>query len=358
MSHLNYIIMSKGNLFLGKARGKVGSVVFSTLKGQQIARSYNANPNNPRSINQMAQRVLMGAPVLFYRHATSNRLKFAFENKAQNQSDYNAFVAANIDTEKIAMTKEMVRDNFPAIGAWRLTKGSLLSPSFTITAMQATTQGDLLPNRVVFVAPLIDNGNMLAWLEDNTGDQIPENLVSEILRNNFNYTDGDMLTFLNVAVPSYVESGDVSWNGDVPNYRTIQYIVNSSELGGPIMGVAEYNDEQLATATDGIYIVSGRINNVLGIYLVCVMELPTFGNTYTLPQLAIGSTFIASSKQSGAIKVSSSKLTLAGSAPDIVNLLTSEAMRNRAIQSYNSATSNVASNYMLDPSKGVEGGIV
>lgn len=350
--------MSKGNLFLGKARGKVGSVVFSTLKGQQVARAYNANPNNPRSINQMAQRVLLGAPVLFYRHATANRLKFAFENKSQNQSDYNAFVAANIDTEKIALTKEMVRDNFPAVGAWRLTKGSLLSPSFTITAMQATTGENILPNRVVFVAPLVDNGNMYAWLEDNFGDQVPEYLVSEILRNNFNYADGDMLTFLNVSVPSYVESGDVSWNGEAPYYQTKQYIVNSSEVGGVFQGVTEFNDAQLATASDGLYIAQGRINGALGIYLVCVMELPTFGGMFTLPQLAIGSAFIASSKQSGAIKVSTSKLTLSGSATEIVNLLTSDAMRNRAIQSYSASTSNVASNYMLDPSKGVEGGIV
>ena len=350
--------MSKGNLFLGKARGKVGSVVFSTLKGQQVARAYNANPNNPRSINQMAQRVLLGAPVLFYRHATANRLKFAFENKPQNQSDYNAFVAANIDTEKIALTKEMVRDNFPAVGAWRLTKGSLLSPSFNITALQATTDGDILPNRVVFVAPLIDNGNMLAWLEDNSGDQIPENLVSEILRNNFNYADGDMLTFLNVSVPSYVESGDVSWNGETPYYQTIQYILSSSEERGAVQGISEFTDDMVKGASNGLYIVNGRINNALGIYLVCVIELPTFGGAFTLPQLAIGSAFIASSKQSGAIKVSTSKLTLSGSATEIVNLLTSDAMRNRAIQSYSVSTSNLASNYMLDPAKGVEGGIV
>lgn len=48
--------MAKGNLFMGMARGKVGSVVFSRLAGQQISRAYNSQVNNPKTLAQQLQR--------------------------------------------------------------------------------------------------------------------------------------------------------------------------------------------------------------------------------------------------------------------------------------------------------------
>lgn len=50
--------MAKGNLFLGMARGKVGSVVFSRLEGQQVSRAYNSQVSNPKSLNQRIQRAV------------------------------------------------------------------------------------------------------------------------------------------------------------------------------------------------------------------------------------------------------------------------------------------------------------
>lgn len=48
--------MAKGNLFLGMARGKVGSVVFSRLEGQQVSRAYNSQVSNPKTQAQKLQR--------------------------------------------------------------------------------------------------------------------------------------------------------------------------------------------------------------------------------------------------------------------------------------------------------------
>ena len=50
--------MAKGNLFLGMARGKVGSVVFSRLEGKQVSRAYNSQVANPKSLNQRIQRAV------------------------------------------------------------------------------------------------------------------------------------------------------------------------------------------------------------------------------------------------------------------------------------------------------------
>lgn len=51
--------MSKGNLFLGFARGKVGDVVFSRQSGEQVARARNRSPKNPQTPLQMLQRVVL-----------------------------------------------------------------------------------------------------------------------------------------------------------------------------------------------------------------------------------------------------------------------------------------------------------
>lgn len=51
--------MSKGNLFLGQARGKVGSVVFSRAFGQQITRTRPTSVANPKTIGQNTQRAIL-----------------------------------------------------------------------------------------------------------------------------------------------------------------------------------------------------------------------------------------------------------------------------------------------------------
>lgn len=51
--------MSKGNLFLGFARGKVGSVVFTRSGGEQVTRARNTEPKNPRTAAQALQRSVL-----------------------------------------------------------------------------------------------------------------------------------------------------------------------------------------------------------------------------------------------------------------------------------------------------------
>lgn len=117
--------MSKGNLFLSQARGKVGSVVFSVLKGQQITRVYNSKPANPRSALQQAQRAKLANSTKFYKEAIENFYRFAFEDKLRHESDFNAFSRINIDRAAF-LTKDKVDSlNFPAVGRFALSRGSL-----------------------------------------------------------------------------------------------------------------------------------------------------------------------------------------------------------------------------------------
>ena len=51
--------MAKGNMFLGQAKGKVGSIVFSRAFGQQISRTKPSSVKNPKTRAQNAQRAIL-----------------------------------------------------------------------------------------------------------------------------------------------------------------------------------------------------------------------------------------------------------------------------------------------------------
>lgn len=89
--------MSKDNMLLGYARGKVGSLVFARRKGLQITRAYNANPANPKTPAQINQRMKMYAPTNLYKRIRSRFFPFAFEDQRPNETAYNAFMRHNIN---------------------------------------------------------------------------------------------------------------------------------------------------------------------------------------------------------------------------------------------------------------------
>lgn len=110
---------------LGYSRGSVGDVTFSRLKGQQIAKARNRNPNNPKTKTQMMQRSLFVSATKFYQQARAKFFKFAFEDKKYHESDFNAFMRHNVKNGT-NMTQEAVQAyNYPALGMWVLSKGSL-----------------------------------------------------------------------------------------------------------------------------------------------------------------------------------------------------------------------------------------
>lgn len=63
--------MAKGNLFLGMARGKVGSVVFSRFEGKQVSRAYNSQVANPQSVGQRVQRAVFATATRASKFMTS-----------------------------------------------------------------------------------------------------------------------------------------------------------------------------------------------------------------------------------------------------------------------------------------------
>ena len=92
--------MSKGNLFLGQARGKVGDVVFYRLEGEQVTRSRNRSPRNPRAPMQLAQRVIMNTVSKAY-SLFQELADHAFEGLSPGAANQRQFIKDNNDMLRI-----------------------------------------------------------------------------------------------------------------------------------------------------------------------------------------------------------------------------------------------------------------
>ena len=117
--------MAKGNLFNGYARGKVADVVFSRVKGQQVTRAYNSMPANPKTKAQMLQRLKLASCTRFYRRGQNALFRYAFEDKKEKESEFNAFTRHNANNP-VLISKELYNvSGYPSFGLWQLTQGSL-----------------------------------------------------------------------------------------------------------------------------------------------------------------------------------------------------------------------------------------
>lgn len=117
--------MAKGNALLGYARGSVGDVTFSRVKGQQVSKARNRKPANPKTKKQMKQRSSFISPVKFFTHGVQAFFKFAFSDKKVTESDFNAFMRNNAKAAFPVTKAENDSTGFPALGNYMMTKGKL-----------------------------------------------------------------------------------------------------------------------------------------------------------------------------------------------------------------------------------------
>lgn len=112
------------NLWLKGGSQKLGGVVLYQANGQTLARELAASVSNPRTDSQMQQRVKLANVVAVYR---SNRkwMRGAFENKKQGESDYNAFVKANLANSLVATSKSQAAAGAAVVAPYKITEGSI-----------------------------------------------------------------------------------------------------------------------------------------------------------------------------------------------------------------------------------------
>ena len=102
--------MAKGNLFLGHARGKVGSVVFSRQDGEQVTRALNTRPKNPQTDQQIVQRAIAGTVMYAYSYL-QEICNHSFEGVAYGAKSQQYFTKVNMDLLRQLYAKNPTNTN-------------------------------------------------------------------------------------------------------------------------------------------------------------------------------------------------------------------------------------------------------
>lgn len=184
--------MSKGSLFFGKASGKLGQIVLSNVKGQQIARAWQPKVANPRTSVQQMQRAKFANAVKFYKRATQNLFKFAYEDKRKTESDYNAFMRHNVERSLIFNRISYDNMNYPALAEWLISVGSLGEFKSSDYDSRTITDASGLSS------PISNPDNAYKFPEGITESTATVAHVSDYLKHDFGAQDGDYVTFVGI----------------------------------------------------------------------------------------------------------------------------------------------------------------
>lgn len=217
--------MSKGSLFFGHASGKLGQVVLSTVKGQQIARAWQPKVSNPKTSQQQLQRAKFANSVKFFRRAQQNLFKFAFEDKRKNESDYNAFMRHNVVSSAVLDRSVYDNFNYPALADnWLLTFGSLGE----ISAENEPSDKETLRMLDLYLGTGEINNLTIAS-------------ASQAFVDNYKAINGDYVTLVGVKSSVKTLTQDPS---SAPEWSIVQFVVDTSNQGK----LVEYLKKQDANA--------------------------------------------------------------------------------------------------------------
>lgn len=164
---------------IGIARGKLGDAVYYRSKGNTNARGYNPNTTNRRTVRQQTQRSLFSSAVKFFSRGVQNLFVFAFEDKRTQESDYNAFMRYNAKRGMYFGPDQNEDPNYPALGEFILTQGSL-------PRVEQIDQNDHV---TAVLGAVVENIQYTTVAE-----------LSQVLINSAqNFQNGDILTFLHIT---------------------------------------------------------------------------------------------------------------------------------------------------------------
>lgn len=232
----------------------------------------------------MRQRVKLSNLVAFYK-ANKVWMRNAFEDKAQRESDYNAFVAANIGNTLVALTKSEVASGAAVAAPYQITRGSILSIEHTL---QGTT-----------IKTNLNLGNYQITAASTIGE-----LSTAILNNNLTLSEGMQLSL----IVNVQQSGNASQQPYIV-VRVYEFLLSRTSTEP----LTNYFPESVTS------VAAGTNNFALAL------------NTSTYSEG--GATFILSHSIGGVTRVSSQRLQLFGSQSVYAAHTTAAAMQ-AAIDSY------------------------
>lgn len=165
------------NMWLRKAKKRLGGAVLYQAMEQTRARELASSVTNPRTASQMNQRVKWSQLVAFYR-ANADWMKYAYETKTPQQSEYNKFMQLNVANSRVYFTKQQAAGGSCVVAPYIMTQGSLPSIEFTAesgswpsniyypagSSLMATTTIAEFSQKIITQNPAIRNGDQLSFI--------------------------------------------------------------------------------------------------------------------------------------------------------------------------------------------------
>lgn len=194
------------NFWLKNQSKKLAGMVLYKAMGQTRSRELASEVSNPRTIDQMSQRVRWANLVNFYR-ANKSWMKFAYETKPKNRTDYNQFMSLNAGNSRIYLPKSIANQGGCIVDSYVMTQGSL--PSIEVTQNSDEWNTNLfLPSHFEI-------------LSTTTVAEVSEALI----QSNPALREGDQISFIRLTQQTNSNTG-------VPFVvvRKYEVILNSSDL--------------------------------------------------------------------------------------------------------------------------------
>lgn len=156
--------MARGNIFLGKARGKVGSVVLSKgRRGEMISRAYQPQVLNPKSSSQVLQRALFASATIAG-SKLSDLVDHSFDGIKEGQANRNEFVRLNTNALRTLSKSEGQAIVNPFVSA----KGSgMIKPAPWILSngsLGVCNVGKDLTTAVLYGGKTVEADTLAAWI--------------------------------------------------------------------------------------------------------------------------------------------------------------------------------------------------
>ena len=196
--------MSKGNLFLGMARGKVGDVVFARQNGEQVTRARNRAPKNPQTPLQLLQRVVLktasGAYSLLQPIADHS-----FQGEREGTPNQSVFMKRNVALLRTKLADEINSGDAERIVECVKTNFANKAQSLAEINAYQISEGSIVPVTTQFVGGVF----CLALPNMATGITAPtyQEMVSAL-----GIQQGDQLTFLVLTKNDTVNAPEDQWS--------------------------------------------------------------------------------------------------------------------------------------------------
>lgn len=214
--------------------GGAGGYSFYVRGGEQVIRQRKNNSNYgegaSRTRAQMIRRIRWGNLVNVFKCQKAWQPK-AYDSKSKGQTDYNIFMALNINQATVGLTKEMCLSGCAVIEGYQVSRGSL--PPISLTASGSGNQ---------YVTD-IKLTNAIS------GSTTVGQLAADILANNSQFVEGDNIAF--VFFKNW-KASRVEWPYAATAYTEITLDTTSTTV---INSIAEL-DNRLSKSTGGFLQVS------------------------------------------------------------------------------------------------------